>query len=668
MIIAISRRLLPLWLTVALGAPALATDLPATPARPPVAAFFDNPTFTGALLSPSGKYLALRVGGKGMRDRLGVLELATDKISVVGAFQDADIGEFAWVNDERLTFSATDRQIGQGEVRYGPGLYAVNRDGSSFRQLVHRSNRFIVVKDGLSHELLPWNTFLLGQNAGQNSDYVYVTHPNFSGPGEINYVELQRLNTVTGRATSVSRPGDSRRWMLDNNGEPRLSHTVEDGVTTIQYLDPATRAWRKLASYQTYTGGKDGFAPLAFGPDGTFYVITYRDQDKAAVHVFDLKTNTVSDKPLIEIKGFDFQGRLIMDEHKLLGIRYLAEGEDTLWLDDGMKAMQAEIDKLLPGTVNLITRPIRAETPWVLVVAYSDTLPRTVLLYNSATKALRNVGSAHPDILPEQMAHEQAVHYQARDGLDIPAWLTVPRGPGKNLPMVVLVHGGPYLRGNSWGWDAESQFLASRGYAVLEPEFRGSTGFGRAHFRAGWKQWGLKMQDDITDGARWAIAQGIADPQRICIAGASYGGYAALMGLIREPGLFRCGIDWLGVTDINLMYDGHWSFTSDLPEAYKHYGMPTLLGDQKLDAEQFKQTSPLLRASEIRQPLLLAYGGADKRVPLYHGSKFYQAVKQHNPQVEWIEYEEEGHGWALPKNRIDFWTRVEKFLDKHLNP
>jgi dipeptidyl aminopeptidase/acylaminoacyl peptidase len=222
------------------------------------------------------------------------------------------------------------------------------------------------------------------------------------------------------------------------------------------------------------------------------------------------------------------------------------------------------------------------------------------------------------------------------------------------------------VRGKSWGWDPQVQFLASRGYAVLEPEYRGSTGFGSKHFRAGWKQWGLKMQDDIADGTRWAAAQGYADPKRVCIAGASYGGYATLMGLINDPDLYQCGIDWAGVTDINLLYDGHWNFTSDLPDGWKQYGMPSLVGDQVKDAEQLKATSPLLQAARIKQPLLLAYGGADQRVPLPHGTKFYKAVKETNPNVEWIEYEEEGHGWALPKNRVDFWSRVEKFLDKNI--
>ncbi len=232
--------------------------------------------------------------------------------------------------------------------------------------------------------------------------------------------------------------------------------------------------------------------------------------------------------------------------------------------------------------------------------------------------------------------------------------------------MVVLVHGGPYVRGRQWGWDSESQFLASRGYLVLEPEFRGSTGYGEAHFRAGWKQWGLAMQDDIADAARWAIAQGLADPQRICIAGASYGGYAALMGLIRDPDLYKCGINWVGVTDIELLYTGSWTRDSDTSDAQKRYGMPALVGDPVKDAAQFAATSPLKQADRLTQPLLLAYGGADLRVPLYHGRKLYDAVRQTNKDVEWVVYDEEAHGWTLVATRLDFWGRVERFLQRQI--
>ncbi|NVM78048.1 dipeptidyl aminopeptidase/acylaminoacyl peptidase [Duganella sp. SG902] len=643
----------------------------AEPAKPPpaLADFFNNPDFSDAELSPSGKYLAVRVGGKNKRDMLGVVELASNAVKVVGNFSDADIGNFAWVNDNRLVFTATDRDLAQGDMRYAPGLYAINRDGSGFRQLAMRNGKPFITNgsSSTSRELLPWHTYLLDDDGAQDSDYIYVQDRDISYPGQLNHVDLLRLNTVTGRtAATVKRPGDSHYWLLDYQGEPRLTITVDKGTSSMYYLDPATKEWRKLGEYDSYTGKGGRFRPLAFGPDGTLYVTSNNKGNFSAVYTYDLATGKLGDKPLVKLDGYDFRGRLIMNKDKLVGVRHLTDAWSTTWLDPAMKAMQDKIDAMLPNTMNLLTLPKRPESPWVLVTAYADIWPRRVMLYNSETGKLTLVGSAHPAIDPSQMARQTLVHYQARDGLDIPAWLTVPQGGRKNLPMVVLVHGGPFVRGDSWEWSADAQFLASRGYVVLQPEYRGSTGFGLKHFVAGWKQWGLKMQDDIADGTRWAIAQGYADPKRICIAGASYGGYATLMGLINDPDLYQCGVEWAGVTDINLMYDGTWNFASDLPDGYKQYGMPQLVGDQVKDAEQLKATSPLLQAARIKQPLLLAYGTADLRVPLPHGTKFYKAVKQTNPNVEWIEYEEEGHGWKLPKNRIDFWGRVEKFLDKNI--
>ena len=656
---------------VVTAADAPAVPAPAAAARPPIADFFSNPEFSGALLSPSGKYLAVRLGKKDHRDALAVITLSDNSVKGVGNFSDADIGAFDWVNDERLVFTATDRSVGQGDARYAPGLYAVNRDGSKFVQLASRAGKPFITAGGAtairSRELLPWNTYLLGQQDRQDSEFVYVVKPAIQQTRQIDYVDLQRLNTLTGRYTSFKRPGDSMSWLLDLNGEPRLTTTIENGVSTIYHRDPAKDPeWHKLVSFSTFTGGKGAFTPLTFGPDGTLYVTSNAGQDKLAVYTFDFATNKIADKPLIVLDGYDFSGNLIFGNNKLLGVRRLTDAWDTTWLDDGMKAMQAKIDEMLPNTINLLTLPTKPASPWVLVEAYSDLFPSRTMLYNSDTRKLSLIGGRFPQIDPTRMAQQSLVHYKARDGLMIPAWLTMPRGAAKNLPLVVLVHGGPYVRGGSWGWDADAQFLASRGYAVLEPEYRGSTGYGKTLFRAGWKQWGLKMQDDIADGARWAIAQGTADAKRICIAGASYGGYATLMGLVNDPDLYKCGIDWAGVTDINLLYDGQWNFSSDMQDAWKQYGMPALVGDQVKDAEQLKATSPLLQAARIKQPLLLAYGGADVRVPLPHGTRFYKAVKQGNPDVEWIEYEEEGHGWALPKNRIDFWGRVEKFLDKHI--
>ena len=262
------------------------------------------------------------------------------------------------------------------------------------------------------------------------------------------------------------------------------------------------------------------------------------------------------------------------------------------------------------------------------------------------------------------MAEQDLLRIKSRDGLEFPVYVTKPHGKGP-WPAVVLVHGGPYVRGTTWGWHPDSQFLASRGYLVVEPEYRGSTGYGDRLFRAGLKQWGLKMQDDITDATRWAVAQGLADPKRLVIAGASYGGYATMMGLVKEPDLYRAGINWVGVTDIDLMYSIDWSDFDG--SVWQRYGMPRLVGDRGADKAQLEATSPLKRAAEITKPVLMAYGTKDFRVPLPHGTKMRDALKAAGKvEVEWVEYEEEGHGWLLEKNNVDFWGRVERFLAKHV--
>jgi dipeptidyl aminopeptidase/acylaminoacyl peptidase len=254
--------------------------------------------------------------------------------------------------------------------------------------------------------------------------------------------------------------------------------------------------------------------------------------------------------------------------------------------------------------------------------------------------------------------------FAARDGLQLPLYVTTPAAKASGpRPSIVLVHGGPYLRGGSWEWDAQAQFLASRGYLVLQPEFRGSTGFGSKLFEAGWQQWGRTMQDDLADTAAWAVKQGLADPKRIGIMGASYGGYATLMGLVRNPEIFRAGVEWAGVTDIELMFT---AVESDASQDARRYDMKTLIGDPAANPAAFADVSPLAQASRITQPLLMAHGGRDRRVPIVHAAKFHRAVKEKNRTVEYISYPEEGHGWRHEEDSIDFWKHVEAFLDKHL--
>lgn len=645
-------------LTLYLGITVSVAAQSAEPA-PSVASFFENRAFSDPQFSPSGRHVAVRMSSKGQRDYLAVVDLDTKVMKMVAGYKDADIGRFQWVNDDRLVFDVRDSTQTAADQDDGPGLFAVDRDGSHFIQLASRNARQAGPQ--------PWNTFMMSRPGSQDSDWIYVLRPIYGNDWKYVGTRLRYLNTRTGVAEVASEPDvEVSEFMLDFKGEPRLALSHTDLKTTIYYRDPATNQWRLVASYASYNNVREKIEPLGFGPGGALYVAANAGQDIATLRTFDFAAGTVGKDELVVAPGYDFVGALVTS-NKILGVRVTTDAQTNVWFDPGMKAIQAAVDKALPSTVNLLTVPPRPGSPWVMVESYSDTQPAYFTLFNTQTEQLVAFGSTYPEVQGKRLAQQESFRFKARDGLEIPALLTLPMGAApKQLPLVVLVHGGPWVRGASWGWEPQSQFLASRGYAVLEVEFRGSTGFGLYHFEAGLKQWGLAMQNDIADGTRWAIAKGYADPKRICIAGASYGGYAALMGLVNDPDLYRCAFEWLGVTDIELMYTGTWFSKSDATQGYLQYGMPVMIGDRVKDAEQLKATSPIKQAARIHQPLLLAYGGEDKRVPIFHGKKFRSAVTRTNDQVEWIEYSDEGHGWSLPKNRIDFWRRVEKFLSKHI--
>jgi len=633
----------------------------------PIAAFFDNPSMSGAKLAPDGRHVAALVNNSNGHDQLGVIDLADNSVRIVAAFEYDDVGRFEWVNNNRLLYDSRDKHTPPGQQREAPGLFAVNVDGRVQRKLAHVGAHFVVDKDRVGREILPWNTYMLGQVGAQDSDWVYVQSIQFGRHGDDDDVDLIRLDTVSGRNELVHGPANTRQWWLDARGKPALASTVDGDTEVLHILDATSGQWRKLASSDLYLADRTAIWPVGFGPKGELYVRSLAKRDKTALFVYDVAAGKIAQKPTVDLQEYDFSGTLLTSATQLLGVRYTVDSESTAWFDPSMKKAQDAVDKLLPGCVNLLSVGVRSETPFLLVESYSDRQPPVYLLFNRDTARLTRLGASYPAIPAARMAKRALVQVKARDGLSIPTWVTVPNvADPKKLPMVVLVHGGPFVRGGEWGWDSESQFLASRGYVVLEPEFRGSAGFGAAHFRAGWKQWGLAMQDDVADATRWAIGEGIADSKRICIGGASYGGYATLMGLIRDPDLYKCGIDWVGVTDIELMYTGHWSGDSDMSDAYKRYGMPKLVGDPVKDAVQFTQTSPLKQAARITQPLLLAYGGADERVPIYHGKKFRDAVTQTNKNVEWVVYDDEAHGWSLVETRLDFWGRVEKFLQQQI--
>jgi prolyl oligopeptidase PreP (S9A serine peptidase family) len=478
---------------------------------------------------------------------------------------------------------------------------------------------------------------------------------------------LYRLNTRTRELKSTfagTQPAAARYWLTDDRDVPRVVTSQVQGRCITSYRKADATSWSELDNGACFTDQR--FTPEFFDGDDTLYVRAGY-QGYAALFRYDLKNLKMDQEPFISTPGFDFEGSAETDTvtHRLIGIHLQTDAGSTYWLNPVMKAEQAKVDALMPATTNKIHCAADClGTPVLLVEASSDRQPKQYLLYTRASGTLRGLGAAYPDIDARQMGLRDFHRFKARDGRAIPAYVTQPPGKAAGpLPAVVLVHGGPHTRGAYWDWDQEAQFLASRGYLVIEAEFRGGTGFGYEHFHAGWKQWGGTMQDDLADAAQWAIQQGWADPRRIAIVGASYGGYATLMGLIKEPQLFRAGVAWAGVTDIGLMFD---TPQSDASREWLNYGMRTLVGDPDKDAELFRKNSPLLRAAELKQPLLLAHGLEDTRVPVEHANRFRDAVRQHNPNVELITYANEGHGWRHADNRIAFWKRVDAFLEKNL--
>jgi dipeptidyl aminopeptidase/acylaminoacyl peptidase len=331
-----------------------------------------------------------------------------------------------------------------------------------------------------------------------------------------------------------------------------------------------------------------------------------------------------------------------------------------------LAATQKALDAALPkGRQNHIICGNCFKNNYFVVLSTSDQQPGEYFIFDKAQGKLLNLGSRRPWINEVTQAKQTFHWIKARDGLDLPLLITHPNGKSvsEKLPTVVLVHGGPWVRGAKVQWNPESQFLASQGYRVIEPDFRGSTGYGESHFRASWKQWGLSMQDDLVDALNFAVSQGMSDPNRVCIYGGSYGGYAALMGPISHPAQYKCAASLVGVTDIMLMFN---SVNSDMSRDSKQFTIPELLGDPVLDKAKLETVSPLKRVGEIKVPVLLAQGLKDRRVPREHADQFEAAAVSKGVNIKRLNYPSEGHGFKYEQNRADFWKQLGMFFEQNL--
>ena len=634
---------------------------------PSVQDFFRPPKLSHAKLSPDGMHVGALLTDDQQKACLIVVGLAKPiQSKAVVCYTQNQIKDLDWVSDQRLVYTVLDSNF-DAQSQGSGGIFAIDVDGEHERRLTTTQWDFNqnTTSSNIASKMLAGNYWIAGVPNDGTDDVIVFKEEYNEVRRSVRIPMLYRLNTRTQKLTQIvdHTPGNIIHWVLDTKGQPKVLTSYANGVNTIYYLPSKNGEWESVASFKDFSD--DAIAPQFIDDNDQLYVKARHGADTAGLYRFDLKKHAIVGDRVVNINGFDYDGDGIYDveTRKLLGIHYDNDAWSTYWLDPDMAAAQKKIDEQLPGTINTISCLKCGQSPFLLVRAESDREPVSTLVYERATGKIANLGSTRPWIKPEQMGTRDFVYYKARDGMSIPAYVTTPPGAKQLWPTIVLVHGGPWVRGGTWHWDPEAQFLASRGYMVIEPEFRGSYGYGNKLYKAGWKQWGLSMQDDVADAAKWAIASGLADPKRIAIAGASYGGYATLMGLIKNPELFKAGFEWVGVTDINLMFSVHWS---DFSDDGVEYDMPTLIGDPKLDAKQFEETSPIKQASRLKQPLLMAYGLDDVRVPLIHGTEFRDAVQKQNHDVEWVTYPNEGHGWHMLETNVDFWNRVERFLAKNL--
>lgn len=642
---------------------------------PPAELFFRKPDFETARLSPSGNWLAASIGMANGRYALAVFALDGSTPPVVVAhFRDTDLGQFEWVNDERLVYNVVDLERGSGDPRYAPGLFSVKRDGGETRQLVKMQYyRITGAKRPGDRTLSPTHVLLhVPQGMG---DEVVVGEWVFSTWGEPQALIPKRLNVVTGQLRSIAfgMPAGATGWLFDAAGRPRVATVRREGRLHVHWRAQADAdaagAWTEIGDFDAL---KAPWTPRQVDSVGRLYVTVPEGVNGVQVlKRYDFEARRPEAAALVSTPGFDFAGGALLDSHdgRFLGVRAETDGETTVWFEPRLKALQARIDERLPGRVNrLICRRCGHADRTVLVHSWSDQDPGQFWVWRGEADAptmWRPVGQQRKGVNPSQMATLDLHRFAARDGRGIPVWVTTPAGPAAApRPAVVLVHGGPWVRGGRWAWEPWAQFLASRGYVVIEPEFRGSTGYGDAHFRAGWKQWGRAMQDDLADAVAWAAAKQLIDPQRVCIAGASYGGYATLMGLVRHPDVYRCGAAWVAVAEPRLLFESSWA--SDAGEETRMHTLPAMVGDPVADADALRQVSPVAQAASLKAPLLLAYGERDRRVPLEHGTRLRAALRAAGHEPEFVVYEGEGHHWQRTDTRVDFARRLDLFLARHL--
>lgn len=615
----------------------------------PVEDFFRRSDYSNFQLSPDGKYLAA-ISPIRERRNIAVINLETRDAVAVTGITDRDVSGFMWANNDRILFFMDK----DGNESFG--IFAVNKDGTLPRTLIEPAETQIrggsrIVKTASIMNRLKYEP-----------EYVLVSTPRIYHDTVIQ--DVKKLNILSGRSSLVERnPGDIVGYLSNYRGDVIGAVQFADGKRRVLFRDTPKDDWRTLIEFEEANGG---FYPVWLSDDGSRMYVSSNVRpdgevrDKAAIYRYDLQNNRLGDlifeHDMVDVGGVI--GSEVKDD--LVMVTYDAEKPGRFYVDDNWEKMMTSIEAALPDKVASISSMSDDEKK-LIISAWNSRNAATYYLFDATTNSMEELGAAYDWLDENDLGQMQPVTIEARDGLKLPAYLTLPPGSdGKNLPLVVNPHGGPRAR-DTWGFRPDVQLMANRGYAVLQVNFRGSTGYGQAFDKAGWKKWGLEMQDDITDSVQWAIDAGIADPDRICIYGGSYGGYATMAGITFTPDLYRCAINYVGVTDIELLFD-------TMPTAWRRLlpEMKREIGDPEKDAEMLRDRSPIHHVDKIKVPLFMAYGLEDPRVVIDQAYNLEKELKRYEVDYELMVKKKEGHGYRKFENQVDFYSRLIDFLDANL--
>lgn len=625
-------RLLCFLLATALAA---AGSLPAESSLLPIEHFFAEPDIRSPQVSPDGKHLAfLTTLGTGTVG-IAMMHLSDGKIEPLVAAKDENVDSFFWKGADHIVYSG---DLGGNE---SPALRSFNLPKRKVTPIAESRGKVAQVIDRLPFD--PNNLLILGPKKAASWSW-----------------DLWKLDVRDGQRRTVpivTGAEDVLQYVADNTGTIRVRTRLLGDKYLVDVRTAGTEtSWAQVAEFPA---NDPRWSILHFAADNeNLYVLSNQDSDTAALHTLNTRTLQLS-APLFRPPSGEIESVLTSRDRSVLhGVTYIDDRTRYHWFDAGRARLQAQIDSSLPGTFNAVVS--RSDDEQILVIiATSDRDPGTYYVLDRRAPRLMALGKINRRIDPAQMRPMEPVQFTARDGLTLHGYLTRPAAPGP-APLIVHPHGGPFGVRDEWGFNPDVQFLANRGYAVLQINFRGSGGYGDRFLKAGRGEWGGKMQDDLTDGVRWAIEQKIADPSRIAIYGASYGGYAALAGVTFTPELYRCAVNYVGVSDLNLITSwgrGRFGRTDDM--FYRDW-----IGDDK--AYKFNR-SPLNFVDRIRVPTLHAYGNNDPRVDIDHWNRLEPKLKQAGKPYEIIIEEDEGHGFSNESARIKFYRHLEGFLARHLS-